>query len=150
MRPPSNAALCVLIAAVMLTVLVVIGSPHDRKVPAPLAPPAIPPTSVTQAGFTLTSASIDLPADDARFPPGPGAEVADRVCTACHSASMVLTQPPLTSEQWTVEIKKMADTYKASITPEDGAAIHAYLVGLKPAGALADPAGSRIDAAPAK
>lgn len=134
MRTPSNTALFLVMAAILSTVLVAIGPPHDRKAPPPPAPQPAPPNSVTVAGVTMTSADIELPAEDLHFPPGPKAEIAERVCTACHSASMVLTQPSLTSEQWTAEIKKMAETYKASITPEDGAAIHAYLVGLKPAG----------------
>ena len=126
----SNAAVGVLIAAIVAIVLVAIGAPHDRPAPAPIPAPTVPEPSVAGGGLSLTSASIELPTDEGKFPAGPGSEVADRVCTACHSATMILTQPPLTSEQWAAEIKKMAEVYKARITPDEATTIHAYLVGM--------------------
>jgi cytochrome c5 len=131
----SNAAIGVLIAAIVAIVLLAIGAPHDRPAPAPRPAPTVPEPSVAGGGLSLASASIELPADEGKFPAGPGAEVADRVCTACHSASMILTQPPLTSDQWAAEIKKMAEVYKARITPDEATAIHAYLVGMTAGGA---------------
>jgi hypothetical protein len=51
----------------------------------------------TQAAdnLTLKSVSVDLPAGDRTFPDGPGADVANDNCLACHSAGMVLYQPAL-------------------------------------------------------
>lgn len=140
----SNAAIGILIAAIVAIVLLAIGAPHDRPPPVPTPAPTVPVPSVAGGGLTLTSASIELPADDATLPAGPGADVANRVCTACHSASMILTQPSLTSEQWTAEIKKMAEVYKARIAPDEATTIHAYLTGMtaagtKPAEAVAKP-----------
>ncbi|MBB4153669.1 cytochrome c5 [Sphingomonas jinjuensis] len=126
----SNAAIGVLIAAIVAIVLLAVGAPHNRPAPAPKPVPTVPEPSVAGGGLALTSASIELPADEAKFPAGPGSDVADRVCTACHSASMILTQPPLTSDQWAAAIKKMAEVYKARITPDEATTIHAYLVGM--------------------
>ena len=46
----------------------------------------------TQAAnkLTLKSVSVDLPAGDRTLPDGPGADVANDNCLACHSAGMVL------------------------------------------------------------
>lgn len=48
-------------------------------------------------------------------------------CTACHSASMALTQPALSKAQWTSTVEKMRDTYKAAIAEKDIRAIVEYL-----------------------
>lgn len=98
------------------------------KAPPPAAAPAPPPApSVSGGGFTLTSASIALPEDDPPYPDGPGADVMNANCTACHSAAMALTQPTLSQAQWTATVLKMRDTYKASIAQKDIPAIVRYL-----------------------
>ena len=61
---------------------------------------------------------IELPANDESFPPGVGAEIANSQCQICHSAGMVLTQPPLKKDEWRAEIMKMRSSYGAPI-PED-------------------------------
>jgi mono/diheme cytochrome c family protein len=61
---------------------------------------------------------VELPAGDETFPPGDGAAVASSQCLICHSAGMVLQQPPLTKDQWRAEIVKMRSAYGAPI-PED-------------------------------
>jgi cytochrome c5 len=81
---------------------------------------------VTAGGFTLTSTSIALPEDDSSFQ-GAGSDLMNANCTACHSASMVLTQPPLSRAQWTATVDKMRDTYKATIPAKDMPAIVEYL-----------------------
>ena len=86
---------------------------------------------------TLTSASIDLPQGNFQFPPGPGADAITNNCLACHSAGMVLNQPPLPKATWEAEVHKMINTYKAPVAPEDVPAIVAYLAatkGPRPAG----------------
>ena len=65
-----------------------------------------------------TIVRVELPASDKSFPPGIGADVASSQCLNCHSAGMVLTQPPLKKDEWRAEIMKMRSTYGAPI-PED-------------------------------
>jgi hypothetical protein len=82
-----------------------------------------------QASETVefADASISLPEDDGAFPVRAGSDAMTRNCAACHSPSMVLTQPKLKPEQWTGIIKKMKDVYKAPVNPADEPAIQAYL-----------------------
>jgi hypothetical protein len=61
---------------------------------------------------------VDLPANDAPFPPGAGSDIASSQCLICHSAGMVLTQPPLKKDEWRAEIMKMRTAYGAPI-PDD-------------------------------
>ena len=76
---------------------------------------------------TLQSASIDLPQGNFQFPPGPGSDAITNNCLACHSAGMVLNQPPLPKATWEAEVHKMINIYKAPVAPEDVPAIVAYL-----------------------
>jgi mono/diheme cytochrome c family protein len=75
----------------------------------------------------FADASITLPEDDAAFPVRAGSDAMTRNCAACHSPSMILTQPKLKPEQWTGIIKKMKEVYKAPVNPADEPAIQAYL-----------------------
>ena len=78
--------------------------------------------------FVLTNQSITLPADDSEvFPAGPGLDQVNSNCRACHSPSMILTQPPLTHEEWVKGIDKMRATFKAKIDEKDVPAILEYL-----------------------
>jgi mono/diheme cytochrome c family protein len=81
--------------------------------------------------FSLQSVRVDLPSGDRMFPPGPGADVANSNCLACHSAGMVLYQPALSKAQWRSEVEKMRTAYKAPIDPKDVDAITDYLVGIR-------------------
>lgn len=65
-----------------------------------------------------TIVRVELPSGDESFPPGIGADIASSQCLICHSAGMVLTQPPLKKDEWRAEIMKMRSTYGAPI-PED-------------------------------
>lgn len=78
--------------------------------------------------LTLVSTAVTLPVDAGSFPPGPHVDVIAANCAACHSPSMVLTQPPLTADQWRAEVKKMREVYKATVADEDVPLIVAYLV----------------------
>lgn len=73
---------------------------------------------VAAGGFTLASDSVDLPIEDQRYPDGPHADVINANCTACHSASRVLIQPPSSADQWKAEVTKMRETYKAPMLRE--------------------------------
>jgi cytochrome c5 len=77
--------------------------------------------------FTFKDVAVTLPQDNALFPPRAGSEAMDRNCAACHSTSMILLQPALTTDQWKASIKKMREVYKAPIDPADEPAILAYL-----------------------
>ena len=66
----------------------------------------------------LKSQAITLPEDATMFS-GPQAEALNNNCLACHSASMVASQPPLKPDQWRTIVHKMRDVYKAPIADED-------------------------------
>lgn len=87
-------------------------------------------TSVSARDFKLTAASIDLPHDEASFPGGTGADVINANCTACHSASMALTQPALSADQWKATVTKMREIYCAPVAESDVPAIVAYLTSM--------------------
>jgi mono/diheme cytochrome c family protein len=70
---------------------------------------------------------IELPADDESFPPGIGADIASSQCLICHSAGMVLTQPPLKKDEWRAEIVKMRSVYGAPIPDDQVDALLEYL-----------------------
>lgn len=108
--------------------LVVVGSSGSRTPPA--ATPATAPGSVAANGFTLASTSVVLPAEAATFPAGPHADAVNANCTACHSASMALTQPALSADQWKATVIKMREVYKAPIAEQDVPAILAYLTAM--------------------
>jgi hypothetical protein len=77
--------------------------------------------------FAFANASITLPEDKSIMPPGPNVDVVMANCTACHSATMLTTQPPLKPEQWAATIKKMREVYKAPVADSDVPAITQYL-----------------------
>jgi mono/diheme cytochrome c family protein len=81
----------------------------------------------------LTKVSVELPTSKTLFPPGNGADIANGQCLICHSAGMVLRQPPLTQEQWTSEIDKMRSSYGAPIPADQVDALAKYLVSVIPA-----------------
>jgi hypothetical protein len=70
---------------------------------------------------------VDLPASNESFPPGVGADIASSQCLICHSAGMVLTQPPLKKEEWRAEIMKMRTAYGAPILDDQVDGLSEYL-----------------------
>ncbi len=130
MRAPSLATICVgLIGIAMLVLLVISSSKHERHAPASKLSGVVAQSSVTGNGFTLTSGSMDLPPDEATYPAGPGADLVNQRCLACHSAQMALVQPKLKPEQWTAIVEKMRDTYHAPVEPGEVAPIAEYFAG---------------------
>ena len=119
-------------AVFALVVLVSIGVPSGRQAPpaVPLTSPPPVPSSVSIGGLTLTSTNINLPDDAATYPDGPHADVVNANCTACHSASMALTQPALSADQWKAEVTKMREIYKAPVAERDVPGIVAYLIAM--------------------
>ena len=73
-----------------------------------------------------TKVSVELPVSEASFPPGDGAEITGQ-CLICHSAGMVLRQPPLTKDEWTAEINKMRNAFGAPLPSGQVEALARYL-----------------------
>lgn len=114
--PPLQAAL-----GTVLLLLTACGSRSDTGTDTQDTVEAVDakPASLTR----ITSASIDLPADDETFGEGPHADVLNRTCLACHSASMIRYQPPLTRKQWTATVDKMREAYGAPYQESETTAI---------------------------
>ena len=126
MRAPSTGAIVGVLLLATLLVAVLLGTRHRPAEPA-RASAIAPASSVASNGFTLTSTSVEPVTDDATFPAGPHADLVNQRCLACHSASMVLTQPPLKREQWQAIVEKMRDTYHAPLAPGEVPLIVDYL-----------------------
>ena len=71
--------------------------------------------------------SVELPASRVSFPPGNGSVIANAQCLICHSADMVLRQPPLTQGEWVGEINKMRNAFGAPVPAEQVEALAKYL-----------------------
>lgn len=117
------------LAVVLLIVVGISSRDHASKAAAASSRAAVR-GSVSAGGFTLASASINLPVADVQFPDGPHADMVNANCTPCHSASMALSQPPLSSDGWTATVKKMREIYHAPVADEDVPAIVAYLAAM--------------------
>jgi sulfite dehydrogenase (cytochrome) subunit B len=74
---------------------------------------------------------ITLPQVPTEIPKGPNMQVYEKNCLICHSARYVITQPRFSRAAWQSEVKKMVDSYGASISPADQALIVEYLVAVK-------------------
>src|SRR5260370_34151869 len=70
--------------------------------------------------LVLKSVTIDLPEGDLMLPAGPGSDVANNNCLACHSADMVLNQPAMSQAQWRSEVDKTGRAYKEPLDPKEG------------------------------
>lgn len=70
-------------------------------------------------GIVLRSQRIELPSHGHEFSGGPQAAVANTYCLMCHSAGMVLTQPPLSLETWKKEMDKMVKSYGCPLPEGD-------------------------------
>jgi len=91
---------------------------------------SLPLSGHAETPFTLKSASIDLPDRGIQFS-GPGSDVVNSNCLACHSAGMVLYQPALSAAVWKAEAEKMIHMYKAPVDEKDVPAIVDYLTRIK-------------------
>ncbi|MBV8198728.1 MAG: cytochrome c [Candidatus Eremiobacteraeota bacterium] len=72
--------------------------------------------------------SIELPPSERTFQPGPNLGVVRANCLVCHNADYVYNQTPMTRAQWTAEVNKMRNVYKATIADDDVAKIVDYLM----------------------
>jgi hypothetical protein len=73
---------------------------------------------------------VELPTGDETFPPGVGATIATSQCLICHSAGMVLQQPPLTKDEWRAEIVKMRSAFGAPVPDDQIDGLSEYLFAL--------------------
>ena len=90
----------------------------------------VPASARAQPPIALKSVTVDLP-DRGKMFPGPGSDVINNNCLACHSAGMVLNQPALPKSAWQAEVTKMIQNYKAPVAEADVAAIVDYLTRTK-------------------
>jgi len=74
--------------------------------------------------------SVSLPVDGTIFPPGAGSRIATENCLICHTADMVLLQPPLTQAEWLGEIRKMRAFFGAPMPAAQDAVLAKYLAGI--------------------
>ncbi len=130
MKVPSIGTLSFGAVGLAALVLIAIGPPGSHVPAPPPAPSGPTPSSVSFGGFTLVSNSVDLPMDEQQYPDGPHADVINANCTSCHSASMALTQPALSAEQWKATVTKMKEVYKAPVADKDIPVIIDYLTAL--------------------
>jgi mono/diheme cytochrome c family protein len=96
----------------------------------PTAASDLPPASVSDGGpiLPLRSVSIELPNGDRSIPDGFGRGLANGNCLSCHSAGMVLNQPPLSAAAWLKEVNKTRTAYHAPFDEADMQAIATHLV----------------------
>ena len=91
---------------------------------------AVLPEPMTSFRFVAaaSAATYTLPGETASLRPGPGVEVAENNCKACHSADYLDIQPPKKGEAfWGAEVQKMIKVYHAPITEADAKTIADYL-----------------------
>jgi cytochrome c5 len=89
------------------------------------------PLAQAKTRIVLKSENVKLPQSDRGLPEGPGRDVVQSNCFTCHSAGMILTQPPLPKAAWEAEVAKMRNVYKAVIDDKDVPAIVEYLTAVK-------------------
>jgi hypothetical protein len=90
-------------------------------------------SATAKAAMTFKSVKVQLPDSDVQFPAGPHADAINNNCLSCHSAEMVLYQPPMVRAKWQAEVDKMRSSYKAPVNDADAKAIVDYLTWLKSA-----------------
>lgn len=78
-----------------------------------------------------TVKSIELPHDEADFPPGEGRELFISRCNVCHSLRYITMQPDFPEATWAKEVDKMIKTFGAHITEPEAKQIIEYLTTIK-------------------
>ena len=76
---------------------------------------------------TWTRLAVDLPTSQTLFPAGNGADIANGQCLICHSAGMVLRQPPFTEDEWRREVNKMRNAFGAPLPADQVDVLVRYL-----------------------
>lgn len=75
--------------------------------------------------------SIEMPHDEAEFPPGKGHDTFVSRCSVCHSLRYVTMQPDFPEATWSKEVDKMIKTFGAHITEPEAKEIVEYLMAIK-------------------
>jgi competence protein ComEA len=81
------------------------------------------------AAASLCSGSAQNPAanlDDSALPDGPGKDVLKKSCSPCHNASVIMTKPGHTDDEWADILNKMIGR-GAVLSDEDGDTLMQYL-----------------------
>jgi cytochrome c5 len=66
--------------------------------------------------------------DDATLKPGPGKDVVENACGACHSLSYIpMNSPFLDQAKWDATVKKMINAFGAVVEPDEVKTIVDYL-----------------------
>jgi len=84
--------------------------------------------------------NLSLPTGATAFPAGQGSDIANANCLICHSAGMVLRQPPLTVAEWSTEINKMKGSFGAPIPSDQIDELAHYLGNINGRPSFAKPA----------
>ncbi|HTR85405.1 MAG TPA: cytochrome c [Reyranella sp.] len=85
---------------------------------------------VFAASVAAKPVTYELPPETATFKPGPGLDVVQGNCGACHSSDYIKTQPQgpkFGKDFWNAEVTKMIKVYGAPIEAKDVPAIVDYL-----------------------
>lgn len=82
--------------------------------------------SLAAAEPAKTMAEFEWPAETGTYKPGKGVELAQALCTNCHSVDYVSTQPPMPRKFWDGVVKKMKEKYAAPL-PDDTTLLAEYL-----------------------
>ncbi len=88
--------------------IVILAGLSSAALLSPRAPAATGPSVVT----------VSFPAPTIDFKPGPNLAAAQANCLICHGADYVYNQPPLSRAQWTAEVNKMRNVYKALLADD--------------------------------
>jgi mono/diheme cytochrome c family protein len=104
------------------TIAAVVGSQY---LPEPIAAQAERQSNLVPVRFEALK--VNLPAGAAEFPAGKGSDIANANCLICHSAGMVLRQPPLTVDEWRAEATKMKTAFGAPIPTDQIDGLADYL-----------------------
>ena len=82
--------------------------------------------SLAAAEPAKTMAEFEWPVETGTYKPGKGVELAQALCTNCHSVDYVSTQPPMPRKFWDGVVKKMKEKYAAPL-PDDTTLLAEYL-----------------------
>jgi hypothetical protein len=123
-RPQRVAVALTVVVGLVATAIAILGTRGNTQAPPTPAPAAATPSPVDV---------IALPHDAPDLPPGPHQRTFVRYCTLCHSARLVLTQPPFPKAKWEELVQKMINpkVYGAPIPAAEAPEIVEYLVAIR-------------------
>jgi hypothetical protein len=121
-RPRHSRGVSIVLTVVVgaiTTVVAYLGARENTRLPEAQSPAFI--------AESLHGQTIMLPHYEPELPLGPNQRTFAVSCTICHSTRLVMTQPPLSREQWTAIVQKMIKTYGAPVEPAAAEQILEYL-----------------------